>query len=338
MEIKIIHIRPYEKAIFPGIAFEVEITHTKYKEMIIGVDGWLETDDRKIISTINEDLLEGSSLISELGARGSSFDSWFKEEIYKTTVVAPLDKKALNYIEERRMKDKKGDVKLFLNLTAKVLENRASVSHLHEVNPKNIGLEPVRVPLSSGRVEEAEIIVYAHDPGFSPARTNRWVLSGYGSPIFLAARKYLLRTEKTIPSSDWISDFAPKLELGEYFVVEIPKGKLIKDAWDYVEKAEECFRRWDTKGLYANCREIGSLLDGVIKKKFGKDSFIYRERWGRTYGRFENFASLDLHLEDIKKSQQYIREDIKIRKADAEHILIVTKTLIKFAEELSQES
>ena len=124
--------------------------------------------------------------------------------------------------------------------------------------------------------------------------------------------------------------------LGEYFIVEIPKGrKVIEEAWKYIEKAEECFRTWDTKGVYVNCREAGSLLDGTIKGKFGKNSFVYKEKWGRTYGKFEGAASLGLHLEDIKKNQQrYPSEDIKIGKADAEHILIVTKVLIKYAEEL----
>lgn len=123
-------------------------------------------------------------------------------------------------------------------------------------------------------------------------------------------------------------------------MVEIPKGKpIIQEAWNYIEKAEESFRRWDSKGIYGNCREVGNLLDGIIKEKFGKDSFIYKERWGRTYERFNNLASLGLHLEEIKKnSKQYNPEDIKINKVDAEHLLIVTKALIKLAEELSKES
>jgi len=339
MEIKNIQIKPYEKSVLPSISLEIEISHMKYKEIITDVSGWLEADDGKIISNVSGHLLEGLSVTHELGARGSYFDDAFKEGVYEVTLIAFLDQKALNYIEERRMKDKKGDVKIFVNLIVKVLENRAVISHLHEIDPKHIGLGPIKVHTSSGIEKESEIIVYAFDPRFSSSRTNSWILSGDGSPVYLTMREQILRGEKIIPSSDWIHDFAPKLGLGEYFIVELPKGKeVIEEAWNYVEKAEECFRRWDTKGLYANCREIGSLLDEVIRKKFGKDSFIYKERWGRTVGRFENLASLDLHLEDIKKSQKYIPEDVKICKSDAEHILIVTKALIKFAEELLQET
>ena len=42
MEIKKILPKPYEKSIFPGISFDVEIGYTKYKKAIIGISGWLE--------------------------------------------------------------------------------------------------------------------------------------------------------------------------------------------------------------------------------------------------------------------------------------------------------
>lgn len=341
MKIENIVAKPYEKSILPSLSFEIEISHIKYQEAITGVSGWLQTDDGKIVAEINETIREKPAS-DEVGARGSNFDSQFKEEIYKTTLITRLDKRALDHIEKRRMADRKGDVKLLLNLNVKSIESRAAISHLHEVNPVSIGLSPIRVPTHK-RETEGEIIVYAYDSKFSPSRTNRWILSGNGNPIFLSIKEQLIKVARTISSSDWIHDYAPKLELGEYFIVEIPKGKkTIEEAWNYMEKAEECFRRWDTKGVYANCREVGSLLDRIIKDKFGKDSFVYDERWGRTYKRFKNvsfadFASLDLHLEDIKKSPKYSPEDVKISKADAEHILIVTKALIKYAGELLEE-
>lgn len=336
MKIESIVVKPYEKSIIPSLSFEIEISYIKYQEAITGVSGWLETDDGKIVAEINETIRE-SPASDEVGARDSDFDSQFKEEIYKTILITLLDKRVLDHIEKRRMADRKGDVKLALNLNVKSIESRTAISHLHEVNPKSIGLSPIRVP-THRRETEGEIIVYAYDSKFSSSRANRWILSGNGNPIFLSIKEQLIKAERTISSSDWIHDYAPKLELGEYFIVEIPKGKkIIKEAWQYIEKAEECFRRWDTKGAYANCREAGSLLDRTLKTKMRKDSFIYKERWGRTYERFNNFASLDLHLEDIKKSPGYSPDDVKINKTDAEHTLIVTKMLVKYAEELIEE-
>jgi len=337
MEIKKVLPKPYEKSILPGISFDVEIGYTKYEEAIISIGGWLETDDGKIIAEIREEVPEKAEY-SEIGARDSSFDKRFKEGVYKTTLIALLDRRALNHIEKRRMKDRKGDVKLTLNLDVKTVDSKAVISHVHEVKPEDIGLEPVEIYTTGKKTTDWNVLIYAYTPEYSSSRSNKWVLSGDGRPVFLAISNHFLKKEMRIPSTDWIHDYAPKLELGEYFVVEIPKGKgVIQEAWSYVEKAEECFRRWDTKGVYANCREVGYLLDRIIKEKFRKDSFNYRERWGRAYGRFEHLASLDLHLEQLKQKQQYMTEDVKIGKDDAEHILTITKLLIKYAEELLGE-
>ena len=314
MEIKNVEPKPYEKSALPSIIFEVEISHVKYQEAIIGVNGWLETDDGKVIASINEHIYEKQKA-SEIGARGSKFDSKFKEEIYRTRIIAQLSKQALDYIEKRRMADKKGDVKLNLCLNVKYLQSRAVISESFLIDPKEIDLREIRIS-TSRRYESGKIVAYAYDPDFSTSYTNRWIISGYESPIFLEVREQLLKKDIRIHSSDWIHDYAPNLGMGEYFAVEIPKGeKVIKEAWDYVEKAEECFRTWDTKGVFANCREVGKVLDKKIKKEFGERSFTYNERWGRAYLRFFNFlVSLGLHLEDMegKNWEELIKDNSTI--------------------------
>ena len=331
MEIKNVEHKPYEKSVLPSIIFGVEISHVKYQEAIIGVSGWLETDDGKVIASINEDIYEKRG--GEIGARGSKYDSEFKDEIYRTRMVAILSEKALDYIEKRRMADKKGDVKLNLCLNVKYLQSRAEISESFLIDPKKIGLPEISIP-TSRRDKSGKIVAYAYDPDFSSSYTNRWIISGSGSPVFLEVREQLLKKDVRIPSTDWIHDYAPKLEIGEYFVVEIPKGeKVIEEAWDYVEKAEECFRTWDTKGVFANCREVGKLLDKIVSNKFKNSPAI--KKWKRAIEKFNYSASLDLHLEDIKEEKP--KGDVEIRKAEAEHILIITKALIKYAEELLKE-
>lgn len=241
-------------------------------------------------------------------------------------------------MENSRKRNKKGDVKLILNLHVKFLKSRTLISHLHAIESERISLTP-KVRLSSGWEGTGKIVVYAYDSGFIAEATNQWVLSGDSKPVFLELMECPLKAEITISSSDWIYDYAPKLGLGDYFVVEIPKGRMvIQAAWSYIEKAEECFRRWDTKGVYAYCCEAGTLLDREIKNKFGENSFIYNERWRRAFAKFEHLASLDLHIENIKKSLKYKEEEIKVGRSDAEHLLIITKALIKYAEELLQET
>ena len=138
--------------------------------------------------------------------------------------------------------------------------------------------------------------------------------------------------EIKIPQSHWVKDILPKMGYSEYLLVEIPKSnKIIREAWDYIEKAETAFMRWDTQGVFANCREVGKLLDNAIKAKFGETDPTYTERWGRFYNKkqgFTHWASLDLHRAEIKA---------EVKKADAAHLMFVTKSMIKFAEELLQE-
>ncbi len=138
-----------------------------------------------------------------------------------------------------------------------------------------------------------------------------------------------------IPKSHWVETILPALGLGQYFIVEIPYGqKVIQEAWDYLEKAEKSFWAWDSKSVYANCRELGTLLDKSIKEKLGINRFAVGLLWSKAYEKFNDLASLDLHLEDLRKSSRYSPEEIKISKADAEHLLLRSKCLIKYAEEL----
>jgi hypothetical protein len=241
--------------------------------VILGISGYLKSDDGKILSTLNEvSLQEGgetSSLLGILGARGSYRDKEFEEHISnRFLLIAILDKATLDYIEKRRLSDVKRRVILNLELHVTFLVSEALISHLHLTNEKVI--------LPSNR--EGYRVVFAHSPDYASHYNNLWVLSASGGPSFLHVEKRVKTVRIEIPETDWIYDFVPKLGLGEYFIVEIPKGgDIVKDAWSYVEKAEEAFRRWDSKSVYAYCREAGKLLDRVVKERFSEESFVYRE-------------------------------------------------------------
>lgn len=141
-----------------------------------------------------------------------------------------------------------------------------------------------------------------------------------------------------IPQSHWAGRVLPGLGLGEYFIIEIPKGTgAIPDAWGYLEKAEVAFKNWDNKGVFSNCRELGELLDKNVKAHFGANVFSYKERWRRAYDNFKDLASLELHLEGLKKSTTYSPDSVKTNKADAEHLILRAKALIKFAGALLEE-
>jgi len=334
MYLKNVVPRPFENSIPPAISFGIEISHVKFHEAIIGIEGWLESDDGKILAKAVEALPDNAKS-DEIGARGSINDSQFKETVYRSALIAPLEKKALEYIEKKRMDNEKRDVFFTLRLNIRTIESRAVISHLHEIDPRIVTTRPVEVTRHSGVKTKANLIAYVHDPDFYSERSNRWVISGNKGQIFLNILSQSLEKKGIrIPSTDWIHDYAPKLELGEYFIVEIKKGKkTIEDAWGYVEKAEECYRHWDTKGAYANCREVGRVLNEAIKRKLKKSPAI--KKWKRAIDKFETLCSLNLHVEDIKEEKP--EGKISIGKADTEHVLIVTKALVKYTEELLQE-
>jgi hypothetical protein len=140
-----------------------------------------------------------------------------------------------------------------------------------------------------------------------------------------------------VPQSHWVGKVLPALGSNTYFIVEVPaRNERTATAWALIEKAETAFGRWDTKAVFAHCREAAVSLSALVEKRRPDDAFMKRERWGRAIKEFNHFASLDLHLEEKKTNNAYSSADVKIEKMDAECVLIFTKALTKYAEELTQ--
>ena len=337
MTIKRVNVEPCPDSILPSLRFNVELGYTRCSEAIVSIDGWLLSDDGKILSRVHEVAPEAPRTW-DVGAKGSVHDAEFKEETCILSVIAFLTEGALDYIEERRGADRLRSARFILKLNAKLVSSHAVIFPLFSGEPKELIGRPVQVYTSRGS-EKATMLFTAYDEKYDSQYTNRWIISGTYGPVFLRIVEHELKPYTVeIAAPKWIHDFLPALRLGEYFTVEIPKPKgIIKEAWDCVTKAEECFRLWNTKGVYANCREAGYRLDATLKQSLGKDSFAYKERWGRMYARFEHLASLDLHLEQIRARGRYSLDEVRVGRADAEQVLVTTKVLVKYAEELLKE-
>lgn len=138
-----------------------------------------------------------------------------------------------------------------------------------------------------------------------------------------------------IPRSTWIERILPQLHNSNCELVEFPLGGgRVKLAGAYLEAAEAAFYRWDTKSVYANCREMATALDTAVRQEFATDKFMTEDRWGRAFERFNHLASLDLHLENIKKSAAVDAEQVKIDRRDTECLLLTAKILLKYANDL----
>jgi hypothetical protein len=138
-----------------------------------------------------------------------------------------------------------------------------------------------------------------------------------------------------VPQSHWAGKILPELGSNSYFIVEIPtRNDHIAGAWTLIEQAERAFDRWDTKAVFAHCREAATAPTGLVEKHHAQNSFLRDERWSRAVKEFNHFASLDLHLEGIKAKSNYTPDQVRIEKPDAECLLIFVKALAKYAEEL----
>jgi len=245
-------------------------------------------------------------------------------------LVFQLNKEALDHIEEVRKTNAKKDATLKFILSIDFMEISIDVDRF----------TLLAIPgVSSNQFAVATPVMPQAGIG------NLRFLMEKNHPSFVL-KQLQIKHSHTIPSSDWINDFVPLLGLGKYFIVEIPEGKhSLGHAWEILNEAEKAFRQWDADAVMAKCREVGQYLDGQIKEKFGENSFIYSERWGRIYGRhdkgFSGWTALVSHIEDIKikgtGGKNYPEDDVKVTNSDAEAALFFTKLLIKYCEELLKE-
>lgn len=153
--------------------------------------------------------------------------------------------------------------------------------------------------------------------------------------VFVGFERSTCQVYAEVPQSHWVDRVLPALGSSRYLIVEIPmRNEQTAQAWTLIDKAEKAFAQWDTKGVFAHCREAADALTHLVAESAAKGSFAREQRWERAAKEFKHFASLDLHLEEIRAKGGYAPDQVKIEKADSECLLIFTKALAKFAEEL----
>lgn len=130
-----------------------------------------------------------------------------------------------------------------------------------------------------------------------------------------------------------------QMGFNDTFYLEIPNiSSSINDVMNYIAEAEKALDSWNVKGVFDNCREAGVLLDKEVLNKHKKKSFVYSEKWKRSYDNFSSFSSLALHVEDLKKGNSYSPDEVKIGRIEAEHLILLTKSLASYAGRLISEN
>lgn len=137
-----------------------------------------------------------------------------------------------------------------------------------------------------------------------------------------------------INSQEW-SKIKSQMDFSKSSYIEISEmASSSKEVMRYIDLAEKAYNDWDYKGVFNNCREAGSLLNVEVKRALGARSFAFAEKWKRAFANFESFASLALHVEDIRGGKKYTSEEISFTRSDADHMIILTKSLSGFATNL----
>ncbi len=357
MEISFKSAVPAQNYARPAIRLTFCLKYGRTQEAPTHISGEMAIHD-KIIGILNLETPLPASSLQALRYKGQQRE--LGEISMDITMVSVLDRHILDLIEHSRRENKKGDVEFRLNISVNYLSNLAELSHVValplEIVPfskqssgetmKALALDPQRTSVELLFHAYQNRDYYQNNSNLQFIVQNANAIGNNQGVGYLTTETLVRDFDERIHSSDWINDFSPALGLGEFFVVEIPTGnKTLEDAWNLLSKAEESFRRWNLEGVISSCRLVGQNLDGFLKKRFDTESFTYRERWERIYGSgktgFTGWLSMPLHSEEIKNEgtggHKYEKSQVIVTEADAEAILLTTKTLIKYAEKLVNE-
>ena len=331
-----IQIIPVQESINPELKIDVPIMYRTKYEIPLSVSGVILTEDNKKLSNLTE-LKSDKSKPFELNARSRDRDT---EEEVTFTLVANLNRRIIDHIENLRAKDRKGDIKIKLKLTVKTLESRASLSHMQVLDKAYISKD-----MKDALRNENSLIGYHFTDKFRSDRTDMWVISGDGSPTFLQLKYYDFDVNKEIKSNDWLHDFCPVFQIGKFAVFEFQlpdsiegKGDLldkINEAIKSIYKMEEDIQKCEWNRVIEDARPIFELLKNSdeIKDLFHRDGFTDEAITDLTEAitKLFNFSSKFHHKMDRKRK---LMPEIKASKEDA---YLIYSTGLAFCNAISKK-
>lgn len=335
MEVGKVRAEPVKDAIEPTIRFIIDVEFTEFSETPLDLQVDVFSQGKFLESIQSASLLSNRTSIRFGLKRGATTR-------LSVPLVLKLNEKMLEQVQRQRSSHPRGDAIFDLAISTRFLRSRMKLSSLRELDELGALIDIVpdevrRKIFAMGHPFQEKFsrtyqVGVSDDPEYTPKRTTMWIISAPDGIAF-----ELCRTEShkkvEIPVGHWIHDFIPTFRLGEHILAEIPV-KALEPVRDLLERAEEAYNRWDTKAIYAHCREIADRLNKLIMES-DLPEFDKKVKWQKSaFCRFKHVASLALHLEEIRQE----RPEAKILRADCEHLLNNTKLLIKYAGELLGEA
>lgn len=336
-EITKIKITPVQESINPELKIDIPILYTSKYEIPLSISGAILSEDNKKLSNLTE-VKSDISQPFELNARGQERET---EQEVTFTLVANLNYRTIDRIENLRAKDRKGDIKIKLKLNVKSLESRASLSHMQVLDKAYISKD-----MKDALRNENSLIGYHFTDKFRSDRTDMWVISGDGSPTFLQLKYYDFDVEKEIKSNDWLHDFCPIFQIGKFAVFEfqLPEtidkhGALpdkINEAIKSIENMENDLKKCEWNRVIEDARPIFELLRNTdeIKDLFQRDGYPEEaiNDLSEAINKLFNFSSKFHHKMDKRKKK--IIPEIKASKEDA---YLIYSTGLAFCNAISKK-
>lgn len=141
-----------------------------------------------------------------------------------------------------------------------------------------------------------------------------------------------LELEFRIAQSDWIEKVLSKMGHRKFHLLELDLSHCeIQKALEYLAHAEQGLDEDNLETMATKCREIVSHLSKSYLELAQDDS--RKKKWTPVSKCVKDFASKALHQEDIASSNNVADSPVFTR-ADAEYLLILTKALIRYAQQL----
>ncbi len=335
MRIDNVDVKPAQDSINPEMIFEIELYIQRGSEIPVEICGSVKSDEDKRIANIYG--CEFTTRIDEkieLSARDLTQDVKIKGEQKLTIEVkVPLNHKVLDYIEDRRAANPKGDVMLNLDIRIRSLCSRVIISPVFSAEGTGFPTLP--------KDYEFDGFVLRGDPSSRSPQSTLNILSDDSGTTFIELANVKEVISVTIASSDWIHDFCPVFGIGKFLVLEylIPDyvegtddiKERLRRSIDVIKKMEECVIKCKWNEVIEHSRRVGELLknhqDDEIKVLLTMDGYTDEAftSFNRILIGLYDFASKFLHEEDKSKK---IMDDIKASKEDAYLIYAVSVNVV----------
>ena len=230
LEVRVIDAKVCDKWLKPCIEFICEII-SDIDKVPISVAGFLLSEDECVLAPLFFAPAPSSPsqfFTYSMKARGNldfnNAKTKGRRQADRCALIAPLDIEAVRHIEAVRERNPYRNVVFKLNIHAAFMCSNITTSHLYEVEFGRLpqSLREVLREIRVGERPPESIIVYSHNPEFSAARTNMWILSCNGSPDFLNYFVDSIEVSYEVDSGRWIKDFLPKLAGRMVLVIEVP--------------------------------------------------------------------------------------------------------------------